>query len=179
MNMLITYVWSLVMCCSLEHGIGSSVFDWEITFEPTNTLILHLTFGYHQAGINRPILDSLETVCDRAVSLHPSYAVSEADSSRARRFHWDNVPIPGGHIQSCLYGPLRSPVDLAATRLLPTSVPFPAPSPLKSSTSKASCVFVWDGLGGYVVTNAMVRPWKACGLRGPVKTEGSALPGAD
>ena len=117
--------------CVAARNTGLEVFcsDWEITLEPTNTLILHLTFGYHQAGIKSPILDSLETVWDRVVSLHSSYVESGAESSRARRFHWDNVPIPGGHTQSCLYGPVRGPVDLAATLLLPTSVPIPAPSP--------------------------------------------------
>lgn len=63
------------------------------------------------------------------MSLLSSCAVSEAESFRARHFHWDNVPIPGGHSQFCLYGPVRGLVDLAAARLLPTPVPFPAPPP--------------------------------------------------
>lgn len=133
--------------CAVANDAGLEVFclEREIMFEPTNTLILHLTFGYHQAGIKRPILDSLETVWDRAVSLH-SYAVSEAESSGARRFHWDNVPIPGGHTQTCLYGPVRGPVNLAAVCLLPTSVPFPAPSPFNVLPQRLGMCLC--GLGG-------------------------------
>lgn len=138
--------------CAVANDAGLEVFclEREIMFEPTNTLILHLTFGYHQAGIKRPILDSLETVWDRAVSLH-SYAVSEAESSGARRFHWDNVPIPGGHTQTCLYGPVRGPVNLAAVCLLPTSVPFPAPSPFNVLPQRLGMCLcgLGGGLGGH------------------------------
>lgn len=148
--MSFTYVRPLRSCAPCQNA-GLEVFclDWEIMLELTNTLILHLTFGYHQAGINRPILDSLETVWDRAVSLH-SYAVSEAESSRARRFHWDNVPIPGGHTQTCLYGSVRGPVDLAAARLLPAYVPFPAPSTFKVLPQRFSVCLCGSGWGGRI-----------------------------
>lgn len=57
--------------CAASQNEGLEVFclDQETTLQPTNTIILPLTFGYHQPGINRPILDSLETVWDTAVSL--------------------------------------------------------------------------------------------------------------
>ena len=149
--MSFTYVGPLRSCAPGQNA-GLEVFclDWEIMLEPTNTLILHLTFGYHQAGINRPILDSLETVWDRAVSLHSYYAVSEAESSRARRFHWDNVPIPGGHTQTCLYGSVRGPVDLAAARLLPAYVSFPAPSTFKVLPQRFSVCLCGSGWGGRI-----------------------------
>ncbi len=128
--------------------------DWEITLELTNTLILHLTFGYHQVEINRPILDSLETVWDGAVSLHSSY-VSKAESSRARSFHWDDVPIIGGHTQPCLYGSVRGPVDLAAACLLQTCVLFLLLRPLTFYLKGLACVCV-DRVWGGVVTKAVV-----------------------
>ena len=85
------------------------------------TLILHLTFGYHQVENNRPILDSLETVWDRAVSLHLSCAVSDVESSRARHFHRDNIPIHGGHSQfTCLSPqPCGSGSSLSTSNLCP------------------------------------------------------------
>lgn len=112
----------------------------------TNTLILELTFGYHQAGFNRPVLDSLETVWDSAVSLH-SYAASEVESSKARRFLSDNVPISGGHtvlfISPCLR-PCGSGSGLLASSICPLPCSFT----------------LWLGGGGFgVVTNAVVTLW--------------------
>ncbi|CAK6951304.1 Hypothetical predicted protein [Scomber scombrus] len=104
--------------------------------------------------------------------------MSEAESSGARRFHWDNVPIPGGHTQACLYGPIHGPVDLAAALCLPTSVPFRAPSPFDVPPQRPGVCLC--GLGeGEVVTKAVVPPWKASSFSGPIKTEGSALLWAD
>lgn len=76
-----------------------SFLSWLWNSVRTNTLILNLTFGYCQAGNNRPILDSLETARYKTVSLRSSCAVSETESSWARRFHRDNIPFPGGHSQ--------------------------------------------------------------------------------
>lgn len=94
---------------------------FKIPLEPTITLILQLTFGYHQVVNNRPILDSLETVWDRAVSLHFSCAVSDVESSWARRFHRDNIPIHGGHSQfTCLSPqPCGSGSSLSTSNLCP------------------------------------------------------------
>ncbi len=177
--MPITYLWPLVLCCSPECRFLSFL-SWLGNYVTTDkTLILHLTFGYHQAGINWPILDSLETVWDRVVSLHSSYAVSEAESSKARRFHWDNVPIPGGHTQSCLYtAPSAVPwiwQQLACFQPLSPSLLL---HPLTFYLKALPCVCV-GRVRGDIVTKAMVPLWKASVFRGPIKTEGSALLKAD
>lgn len=98
-KILIIYIWPLVLCYSSECSLEVFCLDFEIPLEPTNTPILNLTFGYCQAGNNRPILDSLETARYKTVSLRSSCAVSETESSWARRFHRDNIPFPGGHSQ--------------------------------------------------------------------------------
>lgn len=86
----------------------------------TNTLILELTFGYHQAGFNRPVLDSLETVWDRAVSLLSSSRRSSPprlDVSTRTMYQ-----ISGGHtvlfISPCLR-PCGSGSGLLASSICP------------------------------------------------------------
>lgn len=131
-------------------------FGFERPLEPTNALILHLTFGYHQAGYNRPILDSLETVWDRAVSPHSSCAVSEAESSRARRFHRDNTPNPGGH--STFTWPCPQPRG-AGTSLpnskLSLSLLFN--SLMFYLKRLVKCLFVWVMCGGRMRWGALLE----------------------
>lgn len=147
--------------------------------QPTNTPILHLTFGYHQLGINRPILDSLETVWDRAVSLHSSCAV-------CRRLSHLGPDVSTGTMYQSLVATL-SLVYMAPSAALRIWQQLACFLPLSPSLLLHPLTFYLKGLacvcvgwvGGDIVTKAKVRLWKARGFRGPIKTQGSALLRAD
>jgi len=129
------------------------VWNWETTLQPPHTLILHLTFGYHQLGISRPILDSLETVWDRAVSppppvlrrrlSHPAFPLGQCTNPR-----WPHSVL--------FIRPRPRPCGSGSGSLASYLCPLRCSAALWRFTSKAWRVFLWVG-------TYWPRQWCLCG----------------
>lgn len=140
----------------------------------SNTRVLHLTFGYHPPGINGAILVCLETLWDRLKSLQSFRAALEDESSAARLFNWDNVPISGGHIHLCLYCFHHSLVNEAAADFPPMEESVSAPS-FSDILRQGLSVFVWDRSGRWYWPMQLVPIRKASQARVPIKTNDGVL----
>lgn len=135
------------------------------------SLICQMTFGSHQGQINRPVLEGLETVWDRAVSRHSALCCVEVIWSQTFPLGECNSPW---RPHSVLFMPtVRTSVDLAEASKLPTSA-LPQPCSFTHLTFDLT-LGVWSGLA-WGLEQQSRRQWCCCfGFREPIKTQDSVL----